>query len=322
MNCMIKKWSVLLLSLALLFLVDCANANNPPSGNTFFGTVLECSGEVLFIEPEFGSWARNSADKIAIPVSNVNLLESDGNPIKLEQIAAGAKVKISFTGGITKSDPAQIRGCYEVRLLQPKYSLDDFLLLREMYGYRLGNLMPQDLLEREIYVDITPGAVLDEIGVQIFKDSEWCSAYLMDDDFIYPLGVWFGGYGVVDIKTCDFDGNGTKDILFTYSWGSGLHRSLIGLFDMSTMMETVIYDSSDEGNDEAFISCDLVLEKKSDDDFEVYIADFPNTEGFVVVEYQRGQLIGKIINSGGEPTWQAQWRTQPFILPQSACCRL
>lgn len=70
---------------------------------------------------------------------------------------------------------------------------------------------------------------------------------------------------MVSVTTCDFDGNGQKDLIYTFSWGSGLHRSQIGIFDLSKEKEDLL-------NFVQF-NKDIILEKILDNNFKVYIAD-------------------------------------------------
>ncbi|MDE6111262.1 MAG: hypothetical protein K2F65_05030 [Eubacterium sp.] len=100
------------------------------------------------------------------------------------------------------------------------------------------------ILDEEHCYNVTPDRILEETSAQIFKFSDSCATYIYLDNQVYPLGVWFGGYGFVNAVPCDFDHDGNTDILYTYSWGSGLHRSLVAVFNTQTMEDMVIYDSS------------------------------------------------------------------------------
>jgi len=50
---------------------------------------------------------------------------------------------------------------------------------------------------------------------------------------MYELGIGFGGYGVVDMLLYDYTGDGVADLLYSYSWGSGIHRSCAAYFDFT-----------------------------------------------------------------------------------------
>ena len=64
------------------------------------------------------------------------------------------------------------------------------------------------------------------------------------DDQIYNLCESFGGYGFVNAVPCDFDNDGNKDLLVASSWGSGMHRSIISVFNSVSKESTILYDTS------------------------------------------------------------------------------
>lgn len=78
---------------------------------------------------------------------------------------------------------------------------------------------------------VTPPGVSETAGFQIYKMKDSCASYLLYAGKIYQLGEYFGGMGIMDIKAWDFDGDGVQELVYTYSWGSGRHRSQIGFFD-------------------------------------------------------------------------------------------
>lgn len=109
----------------------------------------------------------------------------------------------------------------------------------------LGGLSTGFVLDEEHCYNVTPERIAEETSAQIFKFSDSCATFIYLNSQVYPLGEWFGGYGFVNAVLCDFDHDSNSDILYTYSWGSGLHRSLVAVFNTQTMENTVIYDSSD-----------------------------------------------------------------------------
>ena len=81
--------------------------------------------------------------------------------------------------------------------------------------------------------NITPPDVADGMDCQIFKCSTSCLSILVYNDGIYELGISFGGYGVVDMLLYDYTGDGVPELFYTYSWGSGIHRSCAAYFDFT-----------------------------------------------------------------------------------------
>lgn len=64
------------------------------------------------------------------------------------------------------------------------------------------------------------------------------------------------------IETCNFDEDGQKDLIYTFSWGSGMHRSHIGVYNFSKDQEAWI--------DFVQMNKDIMLIKVSDNSFEIY----------------------------------------------------
>lgn len=147
--------------------------------------------------------------------------------------------------------------------------------------------------QMESFDDITPEYVFNETGCQIFKNGSTCESYLLYEGNLYGLGIGFGGFGIVDIETCDFDDNDIKDLIYTYSWGSGIHRSCFGYFDLSKKSEREIDISSAESL--GFIEEELVLEKASDNKFMVYTANVIDDIGdFTKLSLEKNRLFGEI----------------------------
>ena len=89
--------------------------------------------------------------------------------------------------------------------------------------------------------EVTPPEVLAETGCHIFKDPDSCESYLADGQRLCELGSGFGGYGLTSAVPWDYDGNGTVDLLYTYSWGSGMHRSILALYDRTKRERQELY---------------------------------------------------------------------------------
>ncbi|MBQ2954377.1 MAG: hypothetical protein IJE07_12670 [Clostridia bacterium] len=81
--------------------------------------------------------------------------------------------------------------------------------------------------------DATP-PTLNGTGWRIIKDNQTCQTLLVTQEGAYVLGMSFGGWGVTSAVPCDADDNGTPDLLFTYSWGSGIHRSHLAVLNLTT----------------------------------------------------------------------------------------
>lgn len=156
------------------------------------------------------------------------------------------------------------------------YSVEDFKHLYDQY-LKLNNMELQtspendttemskeDKLKYYTIYDITPKNVKEEIGCQIFKVNYTCETYVVNKSKVYAIGLGFDGYGVVNIETCDLDDDGQKDLIYTFSWGSGMHRSHIGIFNIAKEQE--------EWLDFKQMNDDIMLKKISDNNFKIYIA--------------------------------------------------
>jgi hypothetical protein len=87
------------------------------------------------------------------------------------------------------------------------------------------------MYESDTCYNITPDDILKATGYRVFKFDTSCATYLLFENGIYPLGEWLGGLGVVSMAAVDLDEDGQLELYFTYSFGSGLHRSHAGYFD-------------------------------------------------------------------------------------------
>jgi hypothetical protein len=85
--------------------------------------------------------------------------------------------------------------------------------------------------EGETCYNITSEHIKQKSRYQIFKYDKSFASFLLYEDSVYPLGVWFGGLGVTSMDADDINGDGLPELYFTYSWGSGVNRSHAAYFD-------------------------------------------------------------------------------------------
>jgi peptidyl-Lys metalloendopeptidase len=71
------------------------------------------------------------------------------------------------------------------------------------------------------------------LRVQLFRITEGPfihEAFLIKGDRVLSLGEATGGRGLTSLEISDLDKDGTAELLFTYSFGSGIHQSRIGMY--------------------------------------------------------------------------------------------
>lgn len=122
-------------------------------------------------------------------------------------------------------------------------SVDAFFVIFERQ--KQEDELLKGVFTKENCYDVTPPQIASMSNLQIFKFSDSCASFVLMDETVYPICGYFGGYGFVNAVPCDFDGDGNLDLLVSSSWGSGLHRSILSVWNTTTKESTVIYDTSD-----------------------------------------------------------------------------
>lgn len=79
--------------------------------------------------------------------------------------------------------------------------------------------------------NITPVFIAENSEYEVFKYSESDESFIMYDGKVYSIGSCFGGYGITSMALADLDKNDEYELYYTFSWGSGLHRSQVGYFE-------------------------------------------------------------------------------------------
>lgn len=168
--------------------------------------------------------------------------------------------------------------------------------------------------------DVTPEAVLTETGCRLFKNLDSCESFLADGERCGELGFAFGGYGLCSAVPWDYDENGTVDLLYTYSWGSGMHRSILALFDRTKWEKQDLYGYFPENDSPG---TDLLVERETDERgepaFPVYAVDVQvQNRDFTDLRFTKKEEAGvvSVVKAfGGEIYQPLFWPASREFLP-------
>ena len=199
---------------------------------------------------------RSQDKSIVLKIQDKNTL------ILTDGLSGVIKKSAVFKKASDLSDKNEDKASKIVSIRGSKDGVKDFLALQ-------GQLIEQGLANEndfsyDVWYNVTPKEVAEKGNCQIFKSSESCASFLLYKDKVYGLGIGFGGLGVLDSKLCDFDKNGEYELLYTYSWGSGLHRSHVGHFDLKTQKQTHL--------DYVYLNEDMMLVENPDGSISLYHA--------------------------------------------------
>jgi hypothetical protein len=122
----------------------------------------------------------------------------------------------------------------DLSLEQAQPLIRDFILRNNPDIATLGTIQLQDL---------TPADVRSEMRVQIFKVSDGPKAYhsfIIGDGTVSDFCTGIGGHGLQSLCLCDLDGDGQREIAYTFSWGSGIHRTQIGVYSKAVQPPQIL----------------------------------------------------------------------------------
>lgn len=142
--------------------------------------------------------------------------------------------------------------------------------------------------------NITPENIKKRSGYSVFKFDISCASFLLYDGEVYPMGEWFGGWGVTSMALCDMNGDGLKELYFTFSFGSGLHRSQVAYFDPK-IKQVITFEY-------AQFSEDMIVTNNQNGGLSLYTADISNMKSPVDFEMRKDKFISDIVYKNGEIT--------------------
>lgn len=139
--------------------------------------------------------------------------------------------------------------------------------------------------------NITPDFIADNSDFIILKFNKTTSSFIIYEGNIYSIGTCFGGYGITSMALADMNMDNQYELYYTFSWGSGIHRSQIGYFDPVSKEVTVF--------DYAFWNGDMMLTVNESGDLCVDRAAL-SIDSFVDFTVKAQERIGTIVFDEGE----------------------
>ena len=188
-----------------------------------------------------------------------------------------------------------------------KDSVDEFMsIIGEM---ELGGLSTGMKLDKEHCYNVTPPSVATQTDIKIFKFSDSCVSLALIDGEVYSICESFGGFGFVNAIPWDYDDDGNLDLLVASSWGSGIHRSIIFIFNTQTKKSIVVYNTlttDDPSTDLLVAAVSLTLSSKDPGNcYQVYSANIEvNNNNFADLSYTATEVIGSVVVENGVPVFK------------------
>ena len=176
----------------------------------------------------------------------------------------------------------------------------------------LGSLSTGMILDEEHCYNVTPLSVSQQTDIKIFKFSDSCVSLALIEGEVYSICESFGGYGFVNAVPWDYDEDGNLDLLVASSWGSGLHRSIISVFNTITKESIVVYDTSitDNPSVDLFVAAASPSFSSKDPQYLpiyylVYSANIEvNGNNLADLSYAATGVIGTVVTENGTPVFK------------------
>jgi len=181
------------------------------------------------------------------------------------------------------TNPMKNMGTKATTISGTQYGVEDFLSLQHDFesGY-----------DTDKCYNITPDYIQENSDYLIFKYDTSCASFLLYEGKIYPLGEWFGGLGVTSMALADLDGDQKQELYFTYSWGSGLHRSHAAYFDPYAK-KVVIFNYT-------HLNKDMIITENDNGRLSLYNAAINKMDSFVNFEIEKTNFITDVVYENGQ----------------------
>lgn len=183
-----------------------------------------------------------------------------------------------------------------------KDSVEEFMqIIGDMQGD--GLLAGYDFSEKNCY-NVTPPEVAAETGAEIFKFSDSFGSFVLVENEVYELCTSFGGFGFFNAVPCDLDNDGTTDLLVASSWGSGIHRSEISVFNLKTKESTILYSTLESNDPQIDLFVSREASSDGQDPYIVYSAQIEDIDFHTgQLTYMPVEMVGRIRTVDKEPVF-------------------
>lgn len=162
-------------------------------------------------------------------------------------------------------------------------NVDEFLALNKDYksGY-----------DNDTCYNITPEYMKENSDYMIFKYDTSSASFLLYENNVYPLGEWIGGMGVTSLALADLNAEDKPEMYFTYSFGSGLHRSHVAFFNPTTK-QVVNLDYTHPNKD-------MLVVNNDDGSLSLFEAQLSNMRNFANFDIEGTEFISMITYDNGK----------------------
>lgn len=184
-----------------------------------------------------------------------------------------------------------------------KDGVDEFIAIAE--GLEGNSLLDGYSITRDNVYNVTPLGVAGKTDYKIFKASDSCASFIVIDGEIYSICDYFGGYGFVNAIPCDYNEDGIVDLLVASSFGSGLHRSVISMFNGATKESSVIYTANDHQTDLIVMAQTPALSSVDRNELPIYYVVYSvnikvNDGNLADLSYAMCDVVGSVQYEDGE----------------------
>ena len=146
--------------------------------------------------------------------------------------------------------------------------------------------------EDECY-NITPDFIADNSEFVIFMYDTPRESFIMYDGDVYSIGDSFVGSAITSMALADINKDSQHELYYTFIWGSGMPRSLIGYFDPASKEITIFDFESLYG---------IMLTMNEAGDLCINYAAYPEGDSCVDFTIKSQDLLGTVVFDKGEIT--------------------